>query len=152
MFCAGVYFPGRMAWWLPLGTLALTDIALNAYYWLHGWSVWDFSVLKYQLANYAAYVALIWLGRRFKSQSSFLPLLGGGVLGALLFYLVTNTASWLLNPFNNPEYTKSRRMAHRADQRHERLAANLGILSEHAFEQRAVHRLVCRGGETHRRR
>ena len=107
MFCAGVYFIGRMAWWLPLGTLALTDVALNAYYQLHGWNVWDFSVLKYQLANYAAYVALIWLGRRFKSQSSFLSLLGGGVLGALLFYIVTNTASWFLNPFNNPEYTKN---------------------------------------------
>ncbi|MGA2802716.1 MAG: DUF6580 family putative transport protein [Verrucomicrobiota bacterium] len=107
MFCAGVYFTGRMAWWLPLGTLVLTDIALNAYYQLHGWNVWDFSVLKYQLANYVAYVAIIWMGRRFKPQSSFLPLLGGGVFGALLFYLITNTASWLLNPFNNPEYTKN---------------------------------------------
>jgi hypothetical protein len=34
-------------------------------------------------------------------------LLGGGILGALLFYLITNTASWLLNPFHNPEYTKT---------------------------------------------
>ena len=107
MFCAGVYFTGRMAWWLPLGTLVLTDIALNTYYQLHGWNVWDLSVLKYQTANYVAYVAIIWLGRRFKPQSSFLSLLGGGVLGALLFYLITNTASWLLNPFNNPEYTKN---------------------------------------------
>ena len=29
-----------------------------------------------------------------------------GLLGALLFYLITNTASWLFNPFHNPEYTK----------------------------------------------
>jgi hypothetical protein len=107
MFCTGVYFTGRMAWWLPIGTLVLTDIALDAYYWLHGWNVWDFSILKYQLANYVAYIALIWLGHRFKPQSSFFSLLGGGVFGALLFYLITNTASWLLNPFNNPEYTKN---------------------------------------------
>ena len=33
-------------------------------------------------------------------------MLGGGLLGATLFYLITNTASWLLNPFGNPEYTK----------------------------------------------
>jgi hypothetical protein len=46
------------------------------------------------------------LGRRFKPGSSFLGLLGGGLLGALLFYLITNTASWLFNPFHNPEYTK----------------------------------------------
>ena len=28
-------------------------------------------------------------------------------MGAILFYLITNTASWLFNPFNNPEYTKT---------------------------------------------
>ena len=51
--------------------------------------------------------ALIVLGRRFKPQSSFIGLLGGGILGAILFYLITNIASWLFNPFNNPEYTNS---------------------------------------------
>jgi hypothetical protein len=107
-FCAGVFFTGGMAWWLPLGTLFLTDIALNMYYWLGlGWDVWDLPVLKYQLFNYAAYVAIIWLGRRFKPRASFVSLLGGGIVGALLFYLITNTASWLFNPFNNPEYTKT---------------------------------------------
>jgi hypothetical protein len=106
VFCAGVYFRGRMGWWLPLGTMVITDIGLNFYYWLHGWNVWDPSVLRYQLFNYAAYVAILGLGRRFKPQNSFIGLLGGGLMGALLFYLITNTASWLFNPFHNPEYTK----------------------------------------------
>jgi len=57
--------------------------------------------------NYVAYAVLIWLGRRFKPQSSFIGLLGGGLLGAMLFYFITNTASWLFNPFNNLEYTKT---------------------------------------------
>jgi len=106
-FCAGIYFTGGMAWWLPLVTLLVTDIGLNMYYWLYlGWNVWELPVLKYQLFNYASYVALIWLGRRFKPRSSFVSLLGGGVLGALLFYFITNTASWCFNPFGNPEYTK----------------------------------------------
>jgi len=107
MFCAGAFFPGRRAWWLPLGAVLLTDLALNVYWWQRGWPVWDFSVIKYQLVNYLAYGVLIWLGRRFKPQSSFSGLLGGGVLGALLFYLITNTASWLFNPFQDPEYTKN---------------------------------------------
>src|ERR1022692_3782538 len=107
-FCAGVYFSRRMAWWFPLTIFVITDIGLNMYYWLvRGYHVWDLPVLKYQLFNYLAYAVLIWLGRRFKPQSSFLSLLGGGVLGAILFYLITNTASWLFNPFNNPEYTKN---------------------------------------------
>jgi hypothetical protein len=106
-FCAGVYFSGRMGWWLPLTTLVITDLGLDLYYYLYlGWHVFELPVLKYQLINYAAYVCLIWLGRRFKPQSSFMALLGGGILGAMLFYLLTNTASWLFNPFKNPEYTK----------------------------------------------
>src|SRR5262245_12913496 len=106
MFCAGVFFAGRTAWWLPLSVMLVTDVGLNFYYWLaKGNPVWDPAVLRYQLINYVAYGALIWLGRRFKPKSSFLSLLGGGILGALLFYLITNTASWLFNLFHNPEYT-----------------------------------------------
>ena len=107
VFCAGVYFSGRMGWWLPLGTLLVTDIALDVYYLHLGWHVFDLPTIQYQLINYAAYVCLIWLGRRFKPESSFLSLLGGGILGALLFYFITNTASWLFNPFHNPEYTRN---------------------------------------------
>jgi hypothetical protein len=107
VFCAGVYFTKRMAWWLPLGTLLLTDIALNFYYMSKGWDVWTWSVLKYQLVNYIAYAVVIGFGRRFNRHSSFMSLLGGGILGALLFFLITNTASWLFNPFQNPEYSKT---------------------------------------------
>lgn len=108
MFCAGVFFVGRMAWWLPLGTMVLTDIGLNFYYWLAlGYDVWKPLNLVYQSLNYVAYVVIILLGKRFKPTASFLGLLGGGILGALLFYLITNTASWLVNPFNNPDYPKT---------------------------------------------
>ena len=108
VFCAGVYFSGRLGWWLPLATLLVTDLGLDLYYRFYvGWHVFEIPTLKYQLINYVAYVCLIWLGRRFKPQSSFVALLGGGVLGAVLFYLITNTASWLFNPFHNPEYTRT---------------------------------------------
>jgi len=52
----------------------------------------------YMLPNYAVYAALIWLGQRFTRRASWLALLGGGIWGALIFYFVTNTASWLLDP------------------------------------------------------
>ena len=79
MFCAGVFFAGSMAWWLPLATLALTDLGLNCYYYYAlGYDVWEAPKLVYLLFNYAAYVVLIWLGRRFKPQASFMALLGGG--------------------------------------------------------------------------
>jgi hypothetical protein len=108
VFCAGVYFSGRMAWWLPLVTMLVTDLGLNLYYWLAlGYDVWAPLKLAYLGFNYFSYLLLIWLGRRFKPQSSFVSLLGGGLLGAVLFYLITNTAAWLFNPFNNPEYSKT---------------------------------------------
>jgi hypothetical protein len=106
-FCAGVYFRGATAWWLPLLVLVATDIGLNFYYSSRGIEVWDSANLTNLLYNYVAYAVLIRLGRGFKPQSSFLALLGGGMLGAILFYLITNTASWFFNPFHNPEYTKN---------------------------------------------
>ncbi len=106
-FCAGVFFRGPMGWWLPLGVMLATDIGLNCYYSAHGVAVWDAANLDNLAFNYVAYAILVFLGRRFKPQASFLGLLGGGILGAILFYFITNTASWLFNPFHNPEYTKN---------------------------------------------
>ena len=106
-FCAGVFFTGALAWALPLGAMLATDIALNLYYSAQGISVWDLPDLQGQLINYAAFAVLILLGRRFKNRDSLRKLVGGGLLGAALFYLITNTASWLFNPFHNPEYTKN---------------------------------------------
>ena len=108
-FCAGVYFPKRTSWWLPLIVLSATDIALN-FYFQHKDprnDVWSGTNLANLAFNYAAYVALISLGRQFKPRSSFVALLSGGLLGAILFYLITNTAAWFFNPFHNPEYTKT---------------------------------------------
>jgi hypothetical protein len=96
-FCAGAFFPRHVKWWLPLGTLVVTDIILDVYYQ-------SFSVM--QLVNYAAYALIILFGTRFNHRSRFLGLLGGGIAGAVLFYLITNTAAWLFNPFGNPEYSK----------------------------------------------
>jgi hypothetical protein len=90
-FCAGVYFPGKLAWCLPLGTLFITDVLIN-------WHYQTQLVNVYMLPNYAVYAALIWLGQWFTRRASWLALLGGGIWGALIFYFVTNTASWLLDP------------------------------------------------------
>ncbi len=102
-FCAGAFFPGRVAWWVPLGTLAVTDVALNAYY---SWALGINAFQWYQLVNYAGFAGLVLLGRGFGARLAWWALVGGGLFGACLFYLVTNTTAWLLNPFHNPEYTR----------------------------------------------
>ncbi len=104
VFCAGVYFPKRMAWWLPLATMVATDVALNIYYHrLYGSPLFHPELL----GNYAVYIGLIWVGRKFTPEASFLKLVCGGVLGAIVFYFVSNTVSWFFNIFNAPEYTKT---------------------------------------------
>lgn len=109
MFCAGVFFPRGLVWWLPLVALLVTDIGINFYYQFTGIdpNVWSAANLANLAFNYTAYAVLLLLGRGFKSQKSLLKLVGGGLLGAILFYLITNTASWFFNPFNNLEYTKT---------------------------------------------
>ena len=109
MFCAGVFFPRRLAWWLPLAAMLATDIGLNFYYQQKypEENVWSPANLVCLSFNYVAYLGLIFLGKRFKPQDSILKLAGGGILGAILFYLLTNTAAWLFNPFHNHEYVKT---------------------------------------------
>jgi hypothetical protein len=104
MFCAGVFFPRKLAWWLPFVTVATTDILLNLFYYKVPVSMWFGPEM---LGIYGVYAVLVWLGRKFGPKSSFMTLLGGGILGALLFYIITNTISWFFNPFHNPEYTKT---------------------------------------------
>jgi hypothetical protein len=101
VFCAGVYFRNRLGWWLPLGIMVVTDLVLNFFYYRpKGWG--GFQI--YQLMNYTAYAAMFWLGRRFKPDTGVFQLIFGGVLGGVFFYLITNTAAWLFNPFENKEY------------------------------------------------
>jgi len=91
-FCGGLYFRGQMAWWLPLGTLAVTDILLNALYYHE-------PVLSaYMLVKTLSLVSIVFLGRLFSPRAAWVKLVCGGLLGAVGFYLITNTASWLYNP------------------------------------------------------
>jgi hypothetical protein len=102
-FCGGVFLPRRLAWWLPLTTLAITDIFLNFYHTAKGFDAWQPELLF----NYVAAVVIIWLGTRFNPRGPVWKTVAGGLLGAVIFYLVTNTASWFFNPFHNPEYVKT---------------------------------------------
>jgi len=96
-FCGGLYFSRHMAWWLPLGTLLITDILLNVLYY----HVAPFN--GYMVMTLVGFALIVGLGRRFKPQMNFFKLLGGGLLGAIVFYIVSNTASW----FYDPGYAKT---------------------------------------------
>lgn len=91
-FCAGVYFPKNLRWILPLTTLLLLDLCLNVFYY-HTPPISPFTIFKI-----AAYACLIWLGTKVRPQRSWFTLVGGGLVGAIIFYVITNIASWLFDP------------------------------------------------------
>lgn len=91
-FCCGVYLRGRLGWFFPLGLMLGTDFLLNVFYY-HSPFLSGYMILKT-----VTYVALIGLGRCFRPRMAWWKLVGGGLAGALLFYIVTNTAAWLYDP------------------------------------------------------
>ncbi len=95
-FCGAVYFRRRLMWAVPFVALCLSDLYINHFY---------ASAYGYQLpalgyvARFACFAAAIGLGAWVATRKSWLWLLNGSLLGALLFYLVTNTQSWWTDPF-----------------------------------------------------
>lgn len=97
VFCAGLYVPGVSGWVAPLAVLAGTDLVISLVFYPQFFS-WTGFLLN-QSPNYIAYAGLIALGRSVGRKRPWWLLLGGGMVGAMLFYLVTNTASWLILPY-----------------------------------------------------
>lgn len=96
VFCSGA-FPKRLPWWAVFGTLVGTDIGLNVLYYQRP------PLEDYHLLNYVGFATVYLIGRLFAQRVSVLKHIGGSLLGAILFYLITNTGSWM----ENPAYAKS---------------------------------------------
>jgi hypothetical protein len=91
LLCSVVFLPGRRAWLLPLGAWALTDPLVSL---LQGHAPLG-SHHASLLLGLAATFALATLLRK---KPATWPMLGGAVAAALVFYLLTNTVSFLADP------------------------------------------------------
>ena len=94
--CGAIFFPRRFAFVLPIGALFLSDIVLDLHY-----SVSVFSIES--LSRYVALALVAGLGFALRSKPSGGRVLGASVAGSTVFYILTNTGSWLLAP----EYVKN---------------------------------------------
>ena len=92
LFCAAFWLPGWMGWVLPLATIIVTDVLLNLFHYSMPVMVPELVVNWMILALFV--VLAKWLAKRRSYGRVFL----GTLIGALLFYLVSNTVSWLVNP------------------------------------------------------
>ena len=90
--CGAFLIPGVLGWLIPLGALMVSDLLLAL---VLGYPV----VSGAQLLVWGTILALVGFARLagrggFSPVRYFGSVLGGGVI----FYLVTNTASWVANP------------------------------------------------------
>ena len=141
LFCAAFWLPGWMGWVLPLATIIVTDILLNLFHYSMPVMVPELVVNWMILALFV--VLAKWLARRRSYGRVFL----GTLIGALLFYLVSNTVSWLVNPV----YAKSiAGWVQALTVGSARFSANVVVWSQVAARHRPVHRPVRRGNEMER--
>ena len=95
-FCGAVYFRSRWMRVIPFVALALSDIYINRFYAREYGFDWPLSGL---LARTACFAVALLIGAWVAQRKSWLNLLNGGLLGAIVFYFVTNTQSWAADPF-----------------------------------------------------
>jgi hypothetical protein len=91
-FCAGAYSRNRLMWLAPFAALVLSDLYIDHYYAVVYHYEWTAAAAIVRILCFAAAVGL---GIAVSRRRSWLNLLGGALAGSVLFYLVTNTVSWM---------------------------------------------------------
>ena len=87
-----VYLPRRMAALLPMAMLLVSDLILNFFHYHQPFFTLDI------LPRYLALALITGLGFALRGRATILGLLGASVAGSLLFFVITNTGSWLYDP------------------------------------------------------
>lgn len=89
--CAAAYFPAKYKFTVPMIALLLSDVVLNIHY---GFSL----VSPFVLSHYLAFAIVGCLGLLLQGRASLKTLLPASLAASLIFYVVTNTVSWLFDP------------------------------------------------------
>lgn len=97
LFCAAFWLPSWLGWVLPMLTIIVTDLLLNSF--VYNVALFPSGSISIWMSLAIFVVLAKWLAKRRSYGRVFL----GTLLGALLFYLVSNTISWI----GNPAYVKS---------------------------------------------
>jgi hypothetical protein len=89
--CAAAYFPRKYKFSVPMIALLISDIVLNAHY---GFSL----VSPFVLSHYLGFAIIGCLGLLLQSRASWKTLLPASIVASLIFYVVTNSVSWIYDP------------------------------------------------------
>ena len=90
--CGAAFLPRRSAVLLPLAMLFASDVILNVFHYHQPLLTFDI------VPRYAALVLIAALGFALRDRARLPQLLGASLLGSLIFFIVTNTGSWITDP------------------------------------------------------
>jgi hypothetical protein len=89
--CAAAYFPRKYKFSVPMIALLISDIVLNVHY---GFSL----ISPFVLSHYLGFAIIGCLGLLLQSRASWKTLLPASLAASLIFYVVTNSVSWIYDP------------------------------------------------------
>jgi len=90
--CGAVFLPRRMAVVLPIAALFLSDVLLNVFHYHQPLLTWEIIPHYFALGLVAA------LGFALRGRATAVRLFGASFAGSLIFYIITNTGSWIGQP------------------------------------------------------
>lgn len=86
--CGAVFLPGWIGLVVPVAALLISDALLNVHY--------GAPILSAQLLwTLPGYLVAVGLGWSLRDRAALPAILGGTLAASILFYIVTNTGSWL---------------------------------------------------------
>jgi hypothetical protein len=90
--CGAAYLPRRAAIALPLAMLLISDIVLNVFHYHK-------PLLTIEIVpRYLALALISCLGLALRGRVNLLRLLACSAAGSVIFFVITNTGSWLYEP------------------------------------------------------
>ena len=96
--CSAAYFPKKYKFSVPLLTLLISDAIINLRY---GAPLLDPQIL----VRYVALALVGCIGLLLRNRVSLKTLVPASILGSTMFYLITNTFSWLSDPVYAKNFT-----------------------------------------------
>jgi hypothetical protein len=89
--CSAAYFPARYKFTVPFAALLVSDVVLDLYY---GYSL----ASPFVISHYIGFAIVACLGLLLSGRASFKTLLPASIGASVIFYLVTNSVSWIYDP------------------------------------------------------
>ncbi len=88
---SGLFLPRKLALWLPLVALFVSDLFIGFYMW------------EVMLTVYVSFLLTTFVAT--KIQPKFAPTVGLTLAGSIFFFLTTNAAVWAFGTMYSPDFT-----------------------------------------------